>query len=108
MYKCTCVHVHVHILCTCVYMYIVFYDFRMVDVGGQRSERRKWIHCFEGVKAIIFLTAINEYDQVHYMCICNMYMYEQPLYQEVHVCVYVHMFDCSLHVHVQYVSCAAT
>ena len=36
----------------------------MVDVGGQRSERRKWIHCFEGVKAIIFLTAINEYDQV--------------------------------------------
>ena len=36
----------------------------MVDVGGQRSERRKWIHCFEDVKAIIFLTAINEYDQV--------------------------------------------
>ena len=39
-------------------------DFRMIDVGGQRSERRKWIHAFEGVKAVIFLTAINEYDQV--------------------------------------------
>lgn len=38
--------------------------FRMLDVGGQRSERRKWIHCFDDVKAIIFLTAINEYDQV--------------------------------------------
>ena len=37
----------------------------MVDVGGQRSERRKWIHCFEGVKAIIFLCAISEYDQVN-------------------------------------------
>ena len=37
---------------------------RMIDVGGQRSERRKWIHAFEGVKAVIFLTAINEYDQV--------------------------------------------
>ena len=36
----------------------------MIDVGGQRSERRKWIHAFEGVKAVIFLTAINEYDQV--------------------------------------------
>ncbi len=36
----------------------------MLDVGGQRSERRKWIHCFDDVKAIIFLTAINEYDQV--------------------------------------------
>lgn len=38
--------------------------YRMLDVGGQRSERRKWIHCFDDVKAIIFLTAINEYDQV--------------------------------------------
>ncbi|XP_061392940.1 guanine nucleotide-binding protein subunit alpha-11-like, partial [Musca vetustissima] len=38
--------------------------FQMTDVGGQRSERRKWIHCFNNVKAIIFLTAISEYDQV--------------------------------------------
>lgn len=38
--------------------------FRMVDVGGQRSERRKWIHCFENVKTIIFLAALSEYDQV--------------------------------------------
>ncbi|XP_076613841.1 guanine nucleotide-binding protein subunit alpha-14-like [Chaetodon auriga] len=40
--------------------------FRMVDVGGQRSERRKWIHCFENVTSIIFLSAISEYDQVLY------------------------------------------
>jgi len=38
----------------------------MVDVGGQRSERRKWIHCFECVTCIIFLVAISEYDQVLY------------------------------------------
>jgi hypothetical protein len=36
----------------------------MFDVGGQRSERKKWIHCFENVTAIIFLVAISEYDQV--------------------------------------------
>ena len=36
----------------------------MFDVGGQRSERKKWIHCFEGVTSIIFCTAISEYDQV--------------------------------------------
>ncbi|EDQ89271.1 uncharacterized protein MONBRDRAFT_25538 [Monosiga brevicollis MX1] len=38
--------------------------FRMMDVGGQRSERRKWIHSFEGVTSIIFIAACNEYDQV--------------------------------------------
>ena len=36
----------------------------MVDVGGQRSERKKWIHYFEDVTSIIFCVALNEYDQV--------------------------------------------
>uniref|UniRef100_A0A915Q1V2 G protein alpha subunit n=1 Tax=Setaria digitata TaxID=48799 RepID=A0A915Q1V2_9BILA len=39
-------------------------DFRVFDVGGQRSERKKWIHCFEDVNAIIFIAAISQYDQV--------------------------------------------
>ncbi|XP_061553416.1 guanine nucleotide-binding protein subunit alpha-11-like [Phycodurus eques] len=38
--------------------------FRMVDVGGQRSERRKWIHCMDNVISIVFLAALNEYDSV--------------------------------------------
>ncbi|KAJ8370231.1 hypothetical protein SKAU_G00102590 [Synaphobranchus kaupii] len=33
--------------------------FRMFDVGGQRSERKKWIHCFEGVTCIIFCGALS-------------------------------------------------
>jgi len=36
--------------------------FKMVDVGGQRSERKKWIHCFQDVTAVIFCVAMNEYD----------------------------------------------
>lgn len=36
----------------------------MFDVGGQRSERKKWMHCFENVTAVVFLAAISEYDQV--------------------------------------------
>ncbi|KAF3933164.1 hypothetical protein ABW19_dt0207928 [Dactylella cylindrospora] len=38
--------------------------YRMFDVGGQRSERKKWIHCFENVTTILFLVAISEYDQL--------------------------------------------
>lgn len=36
----------------------------MFDVGGQKSERKKWIHCFEAVKSIIFCVSLSEYDQV--------------------------------------------
>ncbi|KFP87544.1 Guanine nucleotide-binding protein G(t) subunit alpha-1, partial [Acanthisitta chloris] len=39
-------------------------NFRMFDVGGQRSERKKWIHCFEGVTCIIFIAALSAYDMV--------------------------------------------
>ena len=42
----------------------VFVFGRMFDVGGQRSERKKWIHCFEGVTAIIFCVALSAYDLV--------------------------------------------
>lgn len=34
--------------------------YRLFDVGGQRNERRKWIHLFEGVSAVIFCAAISE------------------------------------------------
>lgn len=35
---------------------------KLVDVGGQRSERKKWIHCFEEVTAILFFVALSAYD----------------------------------------------
>jgi len=38
----------------------------MFDVGGQRNERKKWIHAFDNVTAVIFVAAISEYDQVLY------------------------------------------
>ena len=38
--------------------------FEMLDVGGQRSERKKWIHCFDNVTCVLFIVSIAEYDQV--------------------------------------------
>ncbi|EGC37981.1 guanine nucleotide-binding protein alpha-8 subunit [Dictyostelium purpureum] len=38
--------------------------FRVVDVGGQRNERKKWIHCFDDVKALLFVVNLAGYDQV--------------------------------------------
>ncbi|KIY50059.1 guanine nucleotide-binding protein alpha-2 subunit [Fistulina hepatica ATCC 64428] len=39
------------------------HEMLMVDVGGQKSERRKWIHCFQDVTAILFLVSLSGYDQ---------------------------------------------
>ena len=59
----------------------------MFDVGGQRSERKKWIHCFENVTSIIFCVALSEYDQVlleesNQVCIscerCSLLIYLEP------------------------------
>jgi len=42
---------------------IHFRHFRLVDVGGQKTERRKWIHCFEGVTSVLFLAALSDYNE---------------------------------------------
>jgi len=38
--------------------------FHIFDVGGQRNERKKWIHCFEGVTAVIFVASLSSYNEV--------------------------------------------
>lgn len=39
------------------------YKIKVLDAGGQRLERKKWIHCFENITAVIFVLALSEYDQ---------------------------------------------
>uniref|UniRef100_A0A7S0THK9 Uncharacterized protein n=1 Tax=Elphidium margaritaceum TaxID=933848 RepID=A0A7S0THK9_9EUKA len=35
--------------------------FEIYDAGGQRSERKKWMHHFGNVQAVIFVAALNHY-----------------------------------------------
>ncbi|KAJ3432135.1 guanine nucleotide-binding protein g(o) subunit alpha [Anaeramoeba flamelloides] len=37
--------------------------FTIIDVGGQRNERRKWINCFENITAVLFIASLSEYNQ---------------------------------------------
>lgn len=36
--------------------------YRILDLGGQRSERRKWLHYFSDVAALVFLVPLSDYD----------------------------------------------
>ncbi|XP_035510994.1 guanine nucleotide-binding protein G(o) subunit alpha-like [Morone saxatilis] len=41
--------------------FVVLID-RLYDVGGQRSERRKWLRCFDCIQAVLFVVALSSYD----------------------------------------------
>ncbi|KAL6741523.1 hypothetical protein Aduo_014768 [Ancylostoma duodenale] len=40
------------------------FTFKVFDVGGQKAQRRKWIHIFDDVHAVLFITSLSEYNQV--------------------------------------------
>lgn len=63
-------------------------NFRMMDVGGQRSERKKWIHCFEGVQCLLFMVALSGYDQSlledqNAVCPCPLWIGEETILTSV-------------------------
>ncbi|KAI3893547.1 hypothetical protein MKX03_000500 [Papaver bracteatum] len=77
--------------------------YRLFDVGGQRNERRKWIHLFEGVTAVIFCAAISEYDQTLFEDDNRNRMMEtkelfdwvlkQPCFEKTSIMLFLNKFD---------------
>ncbi|KAI3994971.1 hypothetical protein MKX01_019785 [Papaver californicum] len=77
--------------------------YRLFDVGGQRNERRKWIHLFEGVTAVIFCVAISEYDQTLFEDDNRNRMMEtkelfdwvlkQPCFEKTSIMLFLNKFD---------------
>ena len=65
----------------------------MVDVGGQRNERKKWIHCFQDVTALIFCVAMSEYDLKLYEDERVNRMHESVTLFEVHAESQTHSID---------------
>lgn len=59
-------------------------QFQVVDVGGQRNERKKWMHCFDDVKAILFIVNLAGYNQVLFEDNSKNRMHEElELFQQV-------------------------
>uniref|UniRef100_A0A1I7UAN4 G-protein alpha subunit n=1 Tax=Caenorhabditis tropicalis TaxID=1561998 RepID=A0A1I7UAN4_9PELO len=58
----------IHMRQTTLGVHEISFDFtkhtiRLIDVGGQKTERRKWIHFFEGVTAVIFICSMASFNQ---------------------------------------------
>ena len=81
-------------------------NFRLVDVGGQRSERRKWIHCFEDVSSIIFIASLAEYN-LHLVEDCTVNRLGADIYDQVAIKILQNLIiicECLQEIETQYIS----
>jgi len=63
--------------------------FELVDVGGQRSERKKWIQCFDNVTAVLFIISLSDFNQVLYEDDSTNRMKESlTLFEEILNCIF--------------------
>jgi energy-coupling factor transporter ATP-binding protein EcfA2 len=70
---------------------------QMFDVGGQKSQRKKWIHCFEGVRSVIFVMSLSCYDEVLFEDTDTNAMYDSiTLFEEICNCRWFHKTDVIL------------
>uniref|UniRef100_A0A3P8YES9 Guanine nucleotide-binding protein G(O) subunit alpha n=2 Tax=Esox lucius TaxID=8010 RepID=A0A3P8YES9_ESOLU len=97
--------------------------FRMYDVGGQRTERRKWLNYFDRVQAVLFVVGLSGYDMtlmedpsvVLFMNKCDLFQ-EKILNPKRHLRLYLPSYkeaDCDVdaaarHITAMFVACNST
>ena len=69
-------------------------SFKIYDVGGMQKERRKWIHCFENVAAVIFVASLSSYDELMMEDDTNCMVDSLELFQAV--CNNKYLDECSI------------
>ena len=55
----------------CIYFRHRNFEYKITDIGGQISERRKWIQYFGKAEAILFVTSLADYDKMSINCRCR-------------------------------------
>ena len=77
--------------------------YEIFDVGGQKNERRKWVHFFDNTAAIIFVAALSGYNQLLWEDNRNNRMREAiglfrgivnlPAFKESHIILFLNKSD---------------
>ncbi|KAM7359440.1 guanine nucleotide-binding protein G(q) subunit alpha-like [Cochliomyia hominivorax] len=73
-------------------------EFLITDVRIQRSERLKWMHCFDNVTSIVYMLAISEYDQNSLDSISNSHCNRNRLKDSLHLLKIIANYDNFQHI----------
>ena len=70
--------------------------FEIVDVGGQKAERKKWFQYMDTLAAIIYVSSLSSYCQMSYDTYENAFIESLTVFEETINSKHLRKFDCIL------------